>query len=86
MEKERKVCEVMKSKTLEELAEKAVDNALSNVEISGVHFREFVEKFGNAHENTKCNLTSCEYNSGSCCTNQEERKHCVTVSKSILGI
>ena len=40
----------MKRKTLEELAEETVDNALSNVEISGVHFREFVEKFGNAHE------------------------------------
>lgn len=32
----------MKSRTLEELAEEAVDNALSNIEISGVHFREFV--------------------------------------------
>lgn len=31
----------MKRKTLEELAEETVDNALSNVEISGVHFREF---------------------------------------------
>ena len=47
----------MKSKTLEELAEEAVDNALKNIEISGVHFRQFVEKFGNANENTKCNLS-----------------------------
>lgn len=86
MEKKRKVCAVMKSKTLEELAEEAVDNALSNVEISGVHFREFVEKFGNAHENTKCNLSICIYNKCGNCIDDETRKGCVTVLKAVLGI
>lgn len=76
----------MKSKTLEELVEEAVNDALSRTEINGIPFCDFIEKLGNAYENKDCNLTSCEYNSGSCCTNQEERKHCVTVSKSILGI
>lgn len=51
----------MKSKTFDELAKEAVDNALKNIEISGVHFRQFVEKFGNAHENTKCNLSNCRH-------------------------
>jgi hypothetical protein len=76
----------MKSKTFDELAKEAVDDVLSRIEINGIPFRDFIEKLGNANENKDCNLTSCEYNSGSCCTNQEERKHCVTVSKSILGI
>lgn len=76
----------MKSKTLEELAEEAVDNALSNVEISGVHFREFVEKFGNAHENTKCNLSICRYNKCRNCIDNEARKECVTALKSLFGI
>lgn len=76
----------MKRKTLEELAEETVDNALSNVEISGVHFREFVEKFGNAHENTKCNLSICIYNKCGNCIDDETRKGCVTFSKAVLGI
>lgn len=63
----------MKSKTLEELAEEAVDNALKNIEISGVHFRQFVEKFGNAHENTKCNLSICIYNQVRNCIDDETR-------------
>ena len=76
----------MKSKTFEELAEEAVDDALSNVEISGVHFREFVEKFWNAHENTKCNLSICIYNKCGNCIDNKNRKECVTVSKAVLGI
>lgn len=76
----------MKRKTLEELAEEAVDNALKNIEISGVHFRQFVEKFGNAHENTKCNLSICIYNKCGNCIDDETRKGCVTFSKEVLGI
>ena len=76
----------MKSKTLEELVEEAVDDALSNVEISGVHFRGFVEKFGNAHENTKCNLSICIYNKCGNCIDDETRKECVNFSKEVLGI
>lgn len=76
----------MKSKTLEELAEEAVDNALGNVKISGVHFREFVEKFGNANENPKCNLFSCRYNKCGNCIDNEARKECILALKSILGI
>lgn len=34
----------MKSKTLEELAEEAVDDVLNRIEINGIPFREFVEK------------------------------------------
>lgn len=76
----------MKSKTFDELAKEAVDDVLSRIEINGIPFRDFIEKLGNAYENKDCNLTICKYNSGSCCTNQEGRKHCVAVSKSILGI
>lgn len=76
----------MKGKTFDELAKEAVDDVLSRIEINGIPFPDFIEKLGNAYENKDCNLTSCEYNSGSCCTNQEKRKQCVTASKSILGI
>lgn len=76
----------MKSKTFDELAEEAVDDVLSRIEVNGIPFRDFIEKFGNAYKNKDCNLTICKYNSGSCCTNQEKRKQCVTASKSILGI
>nr|DAT88589.1 MAG TPA: hypothetical protein [Bacteriophage sp.] len=49
----------MKSKTLEELVEEAVDNALNSVEINGIPFWEFVGKLGNAYGNQNCNLSIC---------------------------
>lgn len=76
----------MKSKTFEELAEEAVDDVLNRIEINGIPFREFVEKFGNAHENTKCNLSICIYNKCGNCIDDETRKGCVTFSKAVLGI
>ena len=76
----------MKSKTFEELAEEAVDDALNSVKINGIHFREFVEKFGNAYENKDCNLTICRYNKCGNCIDNQRRKECVTALKSILGI
>ena len=33
-----------------------------------------------------CNLTTCRYNSGGKCTNEEKRKECVRVSKAVLLI
>ena len=34
----------------------------------------------------KCNLTTCRYNADGKCTNEEERKECVRVSKAVLCI
>ena len=76
----------MKSKTLEELAEEAVDDVLNRIEINGIPFREFVEKIGNAYDNPKCNLSSCRYNKCGNCIDDETRKGCVTFSKEVLGI
>ena len=76
----------MKSKTFDELAKEAVDDVLNSVEINGIPFREFVEKIGNAHENTKCNLSSCRYNKCGNCIDNKNRKECVTVSKAVLCI
>ena len=33
-----------------------------------------------------CNLTTCRYNADGKCTNEEERKECVRVSKAVLMI
>ena len=33
-----------------------------------------------------CNLTTCRYNADGKCTNEEERKECVRVSKAVLII
>lgn len=76
----------MKSKTLEELAEEAVDDVLNRIEINGIPFREFVEKICNAYDNPKCNLSSCRYNKCGNCIDNKNRKECVTVSKEVLGI
>lgn len=76
----------MKSKSFEELAEEAVDDVLSRIEINGIPFRDFIEKLGNAYENPKCNLFSCRYNKCGNCIDNEARKECVTVSKAVLGI
>jgi SHS2 domain-containing protein len=86
VEKKRKVCAVMKSKTFEELAEEAVDDVLNRIEINGIPFRDFIEKLGNAYENKDCNLSSCRYNKCGNCIDNEARKECVTVSKAVLGI
>ena len=31
-----------------------------------------------------CNLTTCRYNAGGKCTNEEKRKECVEVSRKVL--
>ena len=31
-----------------------------------------------------CNLTTCRYNTDGKCTNEEERKECVDVSRKVL--
>lgn len=37
------------------------------------------------HENkANCNLTTCRHNADGKCTNEEERKECVRVSKLVL--
>lgn len=34
--------------------------------------------------NNNCSLTTCRYNQSGTCTNEEKRKECVEVSKSVL--
>ena len=69
-------------KMVQEIADKALDNAT----INNVPFREWVDNVNNAYENKKCNLTSCRYNAGGKCTNEEKRKECVEVSRKVLCI
>lgn len=76
----------MKSKTLEELVEEAVDNALNSVEINGIPFWEFVGKLGNAYGNQKCNLSICRYNKCGSCIDNQASKECAAVLKAVLGI
>ena len=69
-------------KMVQEIADKALDNAT----INNVPFREWIDNVNNAYENKKCNLTSCRYNAGGKCTNEEKRKECVEVSRKVLCI
>lgn len=36
--------------------------------------------------NNNCNLTTCRYNADGKCTNEEKRKECIRVSKSVLCV
>ena len=68
------------------MVQEIADEALDNVTINNIPFREWIDNVNNAYTNKKCNLTSCRYNTGGKCTNEEKRKECVRVSKSVLII
>ena len=68
------------------MVQEIADEALDNVTINNIPFREWIDNVNNAYENKKCNLTTCRYNADGKCTNEEKRKECVRVSKSVLII
>lgn len=72
--------------SIQEIVQKAVDEALDNATINNVPLREWIDNVNNAYENKKCNLTSCRYNADGKCTNEEKRKECVEVSGKVLCI
>ena len=75
-----------KAKTMQELAKETVNEALDNVTINNIPFREWIDNVNNAYENKKCNLTFCRYNTDRECTNDKERKECIEASKEELRI
>ena len=66
------------------MVQEIADEALDNVTINNIPFREWIDNVNNAYENKKCNLTSCRYNADGKCTNEEKRKECVEVSRKVL--
>ena len=72
--------------SIQEIVQKAVDEALDNATINNVPFREWIDNVNNAYTNKKCNLTSCRYNAAGKCTNEEKREECVEVSRKVLCI
>ena len=70
--------------SIQEIVQNAVDEALDNVTINNVPFREWIDNVNNSYENKKCNLTSCRYNADGKCTNEEKREECVEVSLCVL--
>lgn len=72
--------------SIQEIVQKAIDEALDNATINNVPLREWIDNVNNAYENKKCNLTSCRYNADGKCTNEEKRKECVEVSGKVLCI
>lgn len=72
--------------SIQEIVQKAVDEALDNATINNVPLREWIDNVNNAYENKKCNLTSCRYNADGKCTNEEKRKECVEVSGKVLCV
>lgn len=72
--------------SIQEIVQKAVDEALDNAAINNVPLREWIDNVNNAYENKKCNLTSCRYNADGKCTNEEKREECVEVSGKVLCI
>lgn len=77
---------MLKAKSMQEIAQKAVDEALDNSTINNVPFREWIDNVNNAYENKKCNLIFCRYNSDGKCANDEKRKECIEVSEKVLCI
>ena len=72
--------------SIQEIVQKAVDEALDNATINNVPFREWIDNVNNAYENKKCNLVSCRYNVDGKCANEEKREECVKVSRKVLCI
>lgn len=75
-----------KAKTMQELAKETVNEALDNVTINNIPFREWIDNVNNTYENKKCNLTTCRYNADGKCTNEKKREECVRVSRKVLCI
>lgn len=72
--------------SIQEIVQKVADEALDNVTINNVPFREWIDNVNNAYENKKCNLISCRYNADGKCANEEKREECVKVSRKVLCI
>lgn len=70
--------------SIQEIAQKAVDEALDNATINNVPFREWIDNVNNAYASKKCNLTFCRYNTDKECTNDKERKECLEASRKVL--
>ena len=70
--------------TIEELAKDVARKTLQEITINNMPLTEFVEKVNNAIENNNCNITTCRYNAGRKCTNEEKRKECVEVARKVL--
>ena len=68
------------------MVQEIADEALYNVTINNIPFREWIDNVNNAYVNKKCNLTFCRYNTDGKCTNEEKRKECVEVSEKVLCI
>ena len=66
------------------MAQEMVDEALDNITINNIPFREWIDNVNNAYTNKKCNLTTCRYNADGKCTNEEKREECVEVSRKVL--
>lgn len=71
---------------MQEIVQKAVDEALDNATINNIPFREWIDNVNNAYVNKKCNLTTCRYNADGKCTNEEKREECVEASRKVLYI
>ena len=72
--------------SIQEIVQKAADEALDNATINNIPFCEWIDNVNNTYANKKCNLTSCRYNANSKCTNEEKREECVEVSGKVLCI
>ena len=47
-------------KSIQEIVQKATDEALDNTTINNIPFCEWIDNVNNAYENKKCNLDSCQ--------------------------
>ena len=72
--------------SIQKIMQKAVNEALDNVAIDNIPFREWIDNVNNAYENKKCNLNTCRYNADGKCTNDEKRKECIEVSEKVLCV
>lgn len=68
------------------MVQEIADTVLDNATINNIPFREWIDNVNNAYANKKCNLASCRYNKDGKCTNEEKRKECIDVAKSVLCI
>lgn len=68
------------------MVQEIADEALDNVTINNIPFREWIDNVNNAYTNKTCNLASCRYNADGKCTNEEKREGCVEVSEKVLCI
>nr|DAJ12228.1 MAG TPA: hypothetical protein [Bacteriophage sp.] len=75
---------MIKAKSMQEIAQEAVDEALDNATINNIPFREWIDNVNNAYANKKCNLASCRYNADSKCTDDKKRKECIEVCEKVL--